>query len=221
MSQKNVHISCLCLAALAWSSSVNAAPPVPASAKPASASSTASKQALPGAAIADLQAAIAATDAWKSATQQQRTVYKAQLADAEAKRTELRTKLKPMLEKLQRDRTNPKITAAAIMEQEWRIRQIEIVGQREINNALEPVRLSQAYISEQFTPKATLAVKNAMAKSKIAAVFQPQSLVAFDNLYNLTPLITQELNVLLPTVQVSPPPGWTPQSQRQAVSSTK
>ncbi|WP_338466350.1 OmpH family outer membrane protein [Novosphingobium sp. ZN18A2] len=175
----------------------------------------ATAQAVKGIAVANPQAIVAASNAFKTAQQQRPVTYKAQIDQAKARRDQIQAQLKPLYEKLEADSKKPNADQAALQKQAVQIRQIEQSGQAEINKILEPLQLSQQYVLEQIGDKLDQATQQAMDKQKVTLVLDAQSVVKADQTYNLNQAILTELNALIPSAQLVPPAGWMPRAERE------
>ena len=90
-------------------------------------------------------------------------------------------------------------------------------GKAELQQILQPVAMSQAYVQEQIEDKLNDALKAAMNKRSVSMVLSPESVIAFNGAaYNLNQDILNELNTALPSAQLVPPAGWEPRQVRQA-----
>ncbi len=173
-------------------------------------------QAVKGIAVANPTAIVALSNAFKVAEQQRPVTYKPQIDQANARKAQIEAQLRPMATKLQADAQAPNAAAnqAALQQQYAQIQQIEQSGQNEINQLLQPVALSRAYVVEQIGDKLEQATKNAMAKQKIEILLDSGSVINAGETYNLNQAILNEVNVLLPGAQLVPPAGWLPRAQR-------
>ena len=170
-----------------------------------------------GLAIANLDAVIVNSSAFKTAEQQRAVTYKPQIDRAEARRNQLEAQLKPLAEKFEKDRTAASPNQQALAQQAATIQQIQQQGQQELQNLIAPVAMSRAYVTEQIQEKIDQAIKNAMAKKKISLLIGPDAVLAVNNnAYNLNQDILTELNTLLPSAQLVPPAGWEPREMREA-----
>ncbi|WP_288417230.1 OmpH family outer membrane protein [uncultured Novosphingobium sp.] len=171
---------------------------------------------VPGLAIANLDAVIANSNAFKAAETQRQTTYKAQIDQANARSTAINAQLKPLADKFNADRQGGKVGQAALEQQAASIQQIQENGQAEIQRITQPIALSRAYVQEQIQDKLDQAVKAAMAKKKISIVLNPDAILAVNNnAYNLSQDILAELNTALPSAQLVPPAGWLPREVRE------
>ena len=177
----------------------------------------AAAQAVKGIAVANPTAIVALSNAFKVAEAQRPVTYKAQIDQANARKTQIEAQLRPMATKLQADANaaNASANQASLQQQYTQIQQIEQSGQNEINTILQPVALSRAYVVEQIGDKLEQATKQAMAKAKIDILLDSQSVINAGEPYNLNQAILNELNAILPSAQLVPPAGWVPRAQRE------
>jgi Skp family chaperone for outer membrane proteins len=172
---------------------------------------------VPGLGVADLDSAIATSNAFRAAQQQRQAQYKPQVDQAEARRKAISAQLQPLVDKFNKDRAAPGANQAALQQQYQQIQQIQQAGEQELRQILQPVGYSEAYVQEQIGEKLDQAVKNAMAKKKISLLLSPQAVLALNNTaYNLNPDIVAELNTLIPSATIVPPAGWEPREVREA-----
>lgn len=169
----------------------------------------------PGVGVANLEAVVANSNAYKVAQTQRLTTYKAQFDAAEARRKAIAAQLQPMADKFNRDRAAPGANQDSLRQQAATIQQLQQSGQQELQGILQPVALSEAYVQEQINDKLVTAVQNAMAKRKISLLVNPTAIISANNAYNLNQSVLDELNVLLPSAQIVPPAGWEPREQRE------
>lgn len=169
-----------------------------------------------GLGIADLNAVVGNSDANRTAAQQRPTTYKAQIDAYNARATAVQNQLKPLVDKFQRDQQAPNANQASLQQQAAAIQQIQESAQRELNQIVQPVAYSEAYVTEQIEEKLDQAVKNAMTANKVTILLKPDAVLATENSYNLSAAILAELNKLLPSAQLVPPQGWEPRQIREA-----
>lgn len=170
-----------------------------------------------GLAVADLEGAVANSNAYKVAQQQRPVTYKAQIDQAEARRKAISAQLQPMVDKFTKDRQAAAPNQTALQQQAQAIQQIQQSGEQELQRIIQPVAYSEAYVQEQIEDKLDQAVKNAMGQKKVSLLLNPQVVLAMNNnAYNLTPDITTQLNTLIPSAQLVPPQGWEPRQIREA-----
>jgi len=186
-----------------------AAPAVVLAAAPASA------QMVKGLAVANPTAIVGLSNAYKVAEQQRPVTYKPQIDQANARKAAIENQLRPLVTKLQTDARAANPNQASIQQQYAQIQQIEQAGQNEINNILQPVALSRAYVVEQIGDKLEQATRQAMARQRVDILIDASAVINAPETYNLNQAILNELNAILPTAQLVPPAGWLPRAQRE------
>lgn len=171
---------------------------------------------VPGLGIANLDAVVANSNAYKVAEQQRETTYKAQYDQAKTRSDQLNAQLKPLIDKFNTDRQAAKPDQASLQQQAETIQELQQKGKAELQQILQPVGLSQAYVQEQIEDKLNDALKSAMKKKSISIVLSPDAVIAFNGgAYNLNQDILNELNTALPSAQLVPPAGWEPRQVRE------
>lgn len=170
-----------------------------------------------GIGVASFDAVIANSNAFKNAEQQRQTTYKAQYDQARSRSQQIQAQLKPLVDKFNADRQAASPNQASLQQQASQIQQIQGNGEREIQQILAPVSLSQAYVNEQIEDKLDAAVKAAMNKKKVSILLSPDAILAVNgSAYNLNQDILNELNAAIPSAQLVPPAGWEPRQIREA-----
>jgi Skp family chaperone for outer membrane proteins len=171
-----------------------------------------------GIAVANLQAAVSNTDAFRVAQQQRPVTYKPQFDQAQARGNALEAQIKPMIDRFNASRQGTMTPAlqTQLQTQARAIQDLQEKGKQEIQQILLPVALSEAFVNEQIEEKLDQAVQKAMEKSRVSLLLQPGAVLARANAYDLTDEIVAELNTLLPTAQLVPPQGWEPREIREA-----
>jgi len=177
--------------------------------------SPAAAQAVKGLAVANPNAIVALSNAYKVSEQQRPVTYKPQIDQANARKTQIEGQLRPLATKLEADARAANPNQVSLQTQYNQIQQIEQAGQQEINQILQPIALSRAYVIEQIGEKMGAATKAAMAKQKITILLDSEAVVDADQTYNLNQAILNELNAILPSAQLVPPAGWLPRQQRE------
>ncbi len=169
----------------------------------------------PGIAIANLDAIIANTNAFRTAATQRPVTYKAQIDAAEARRKAITAQLQPLVDKFNRDRAAPGGQPAVLQQQAQQIQQLQDSANQELQGLLAPAALSEAYVEEQIGDKLNAAIQVAMTKNRVTLLLSPQSVLAASNSYYLNQAILAELNTAIPSAQLVPPAGWEPRQQRE------
>lgn len=195
-------------AMLAFSTATLAQPAAPA-AVPA-----VPKKFIPGLATVNVQDVVSSAKAVVNANLERQTVYKTQLAMADARRKQINAQIEPLVAKFNRDRQAGNVAQADLQQQAQTIQNLQQAGVQELQTMLAPVTLAETYVQEQISDVINRAVSDAMAKQGISFVVPHASALAYDNSYNLNPAVTAELDRLLPVLKVVPPPGWQPRAAR-------
>lgn len=177
----------------------------------------AAAQSVSGVGVVSLPAVIRNSSAFSTAEQQRQVTYKPQIDQAEARRQQIAAQLTPLYAKLDTDRRAAGADQDALQGQARQIQQIEQVGQREIQQMMAPLALSQAYVQEQIEDQLSTAVQAAATKKKVSLILEQSSgaVVFAAAPYNITQDVLTELNKLLPAAQLVPPQGWLPREMRE------
>jgi len=189
-----------------------AAPQVAMAAKDTSTTGTP----ISGLAYADLEAAAANSAASKTAAEQRKVTYKAQIDQYNSRSQALQAQIKPLVDKFNADRAAANPNQASLQQQAASIQQMQKNAQQELNNIIKPVVYSEAYVGEQIDAKMEQAVRNAMAAKKVTMLLKPEATLLASASYDITDDVTAQLNALLPSAQIVPPAGWEPRQIREA-----
>ncbi|SCW67575.1 periplasmic chaperone for outer membrane proteins Skp [Sphingobium faniae] len=169
-----------------------------------------------GIAVADIQRAVATSNAYTTARTQIQTTYKAQIDSFTARKNAIDADLRAKSTAL-----DAAIKAAggkptpAIQTQYEAAQKAQQDGQAELQRLGEPIALANAYVEEQITAKLSDALKAAMTKSKVDLVLGPDATVSYQPGVDITQAVVTELNALVPSVSITPPAGWRPGGQQQ------
>ncbi len=166
-------------------------------------------------AVVNLQAVGVNSQAFTTAQTQRQTTYATQIQQASTRRDQLQAQLDPLVQAFNTARQQPNADQAALQQQAAQIQQIQQQGQDELNQILAPVALSQAYVDEQIQEQFEAAVRNAATAANVDIVLSPEVVLYADNALNLNQAVLDQLNTLLPTAQLVPPPGWLPRELRE------
>lgn len=166
--------------------------------------------------IVDLPYIMAQSNAYKTAEQQRPTTYKAQYDQAKTRSNQIEAQLKPMVDKLQADSKAANPNRQQLQQQAATIQQIDQNGQREINQIMAPVILSQNYVEEQIQDKLSTAIDNAAKARGVSIILNRDNVVVYRAAsYDMNQAVIDELNKVLPSAQLTPPPGWLPREMRE------
>lgn len=185
--------------------------------KPAAAPAAAPAQrgiAVAGIGVADLQSAVASTNAYRAATEKRKVDYKPIYDAAQTRLGQLEAQLKPLADQFNADRTAKK--PDSVLQAEYTaIQQAQAQGEADIKQILAPAQTSDEYVIEQVTDKLPQAVQNVMRSRGLTLLLNPDAVILSAPIYDVSAALVGELNVLVPTAQINPPPGWQPRRQRE------
>lgn len=168
-----------------------------------------------GIGVVNINAVVANSNAYRTAQQQRQTTYQAQIDQANQRRTAIQQQLQPMVTQLQTASQAANANQQQLQQQAAQIQQIEEAGQRELQQILAPVSLSQAYVEEQINDQLATAIQNAATAQNVTLVVTPDSVLYAAPSHNMNQQVLDQLNTLVPSVQVTPPQGWLPRQMRE------
>lgn len=166
-------------------------------------------------AIADFGAAVRSSNAFRAASQQVQTQYKAQIDAYNARSNPLQQELQRSADEIRTLQGNG--TAEATVNQRiqaFQTRQQAI--QTELAPLAAPFERPLAYAEEQITARLDQAVRAAMAAKRVNVLIRPEAVAFALPTSNITADITQQLNALVPTVSIAVPANWQPGGQGAA-----
>ena len=161
-------------------------------------------------AVADLDAAVGQSAAYQAAQGQIRTLYQKQIDAFNARQQALQAQLQPLQTEIENLQKNPATPRATLEAKVNTFRQIQSSGSQELQNLAAPFAKPTAYAQSQVGDKLNDAIKAAMTAKGIKIIVQPDSTIAVAPDANLTPEITNQLNLLVKTVSITPPANWQP-----------
>ena len=170
-----------------------------------------------GIAIANMDAVLYNSAAFKKAQIDREVQYKPQIEAAKAAEAKYNDQIKAVVEKFKKDRVAPGTNVATLQAAaQAQVQQIQQTAKAEVEQIMAPVSLSDAYVAEQIADKRVTAVVNAMNKTGVTLLLSNESVInVTTNAYNLIPAIITELDALLPSAQIVPPAGWLPREIRE------
>ncbi len=163
-------------------------------------------QAAGGVAVADLETAVARSNAYVLAENQIKTTYKANFDQVGAIKTAINPLLAALDTNKDRELSQSEVDAAQAAKRP-ELAQID-AKQREANNAALPIKKAQAYAQEQIGKNLEAALKTAMQRKNVSLVLNPQAAVYFQPSVDITNDVIAALNVSVPQVGIVPPAGW-------------
>jgi Skp family chaperone for outer membrane proteins len=162
-------------------------------------------------ATADLDAALALTNAYKTAMEQMRVTYKPQIDARDSRAKVLQAELQSMGVALQEASKKPGATEKTLEPQIRAYQQKEAAAQQEIAQLSQPIDLALAYVREQIAVNENTAVRNAMSKQGIDVLIKPEAVLYItSSTADLSRKIVDEYNALVSNVQIVPPQGYRP-----------
>lgn len=189
--------------------------PLTAQTRPAAAPTAAPRAAIvPGVGVADLQAVVFSSNAYRAGIQNRAVQYKPEIDAAQARARQIDAELGRLINQFNTDRAAKK-PEATLQAQVNQIQRVRGQGEEEIKRMMAPVDLSEAYIVEQITDKLPQAVQNVLTKRGMSLLLTPGAVYFANPAYDVSAAIVQELNILVPSVQVKPPQGWVPREVRE------
>lgn len=168
----------------------------------------ASAQAVQGLGVADLDDAVAKSNAAVLAANQIKITHKATIDAVEARTTVLNNEYRTMVQAYQTAQRAPTPNEAALKQQAAAIQKKQQDAQAELQTMARPYTLAEAYAMEQIRAKLEQAVRSAMTKKRVSVLLQPNALILPAPSADITNDIVTELNALVPNVSITPPAGW-------------
>lgn len=169
-----------------------------------------------GVAVIDVAGAVQASSPVADAAQRRQVAFRSQFDYVQTRKASLESQLKGMVDKYNKDVTSGKVSPADLHTELQGIETVRQGGQADIQRALEPVRLSDAYVHEQIYAKVPDAVRKVMNAKHVAVLVDAHAVVMAQPGSNLTPALVTELNSALPALQLTPPAGWQPKGSGSA-----
>ena len=167
-------------------------------------------------AVADPQGAIANTKAFTAAVAQIRTTYKAQLDQSQARRAAVQKEIEALALALDTDKNGQvsqqelEAAQAAKRPEIAAIQQKQAAVQQEVGRLEAPAARAQQYAAEQIALKYEAALQSVVAKRSVQLIVRPDAVIFAQPAADLTPVITTELDTLVPSVSITPPANWQP-----------
>jgi Skp family chaperone for outer membrane proteins len=167
-----------------------------------------------GIAVANVDQAVNTSAAYTLARSQMETTYKANIDQFKSRKSALEADIKA-----KRDALEAGIKAAggkptpALQAQYETLQKSTEAANAELQRLGEPIAKAQAYVEEQITAKLSDALKAAMNTAKVDLVLKPEAAVSYQPTVDITAIVKQQLDTLVPNVSIVPPAGWRPGGQ--------
>jgi Skp family chaperone for outer membrane proteins len=164
-------------------------------------------------AYTDVEQVLDLSQAAKTAFQQMPVTYKAFYDQLESRSRVLQAELNAAVIKFEADqKANPKNPTLAA--QAKAVQDKQRAAQEEVRKLSEPLERVRAYVIEQIDAKLDAAVTTAMTKKKVSLLLRREAIIKNTPGTDLTPDIVAELNILVPSVSITPPANWQPGQQQ-------
>ncbi len=161
-------------------------------------------------AVADVRAAAAQSNAFKTASQQIQTTYKAQIDQQETRGQTLQAELNVLVAKYNEEAKKTPQNQAALQAAAKAVQDKRQSAAAELIKIGEPVDLAIAYVEDQISVRMNEAIKAAMTTKKVDLLLQPDAVLARENNADITAAVVAELNRILPSVSTAVPAGYKP-----------
>jgi len=183
--------------------------------------SPATAQSKLGIAVVNVDQAVAESRAYATARTQMETTYKANITQFNSRKAAVEADLKA-----KQDALKAGLSAAggkptpALQAQYEALQKAGQDAQAELQRLGGPLALSQQYVEEQIGAKLNDALKAAMTAAKVDLVVKPEAAVSYQPAVDITPMVKQQLDTLVPSVSIVPPAGWRPGGQQGGAQAT-
>lgn len=180
----------------------------------------ASAQVVKGVGVIDPNVVINGSAAFKAAEAQRPQTYQQYYQQAKTRKDQIDAQIEPLIKKFDADRAAPNPNREDLTKQAAAINQIDQQGERELQQILAPVALSQEYVDEQINEALSKAIENAAKKKQITLILNRATgaVVYRDAAYNINQDVITELDAVLPVAQLVPPPNWLPREMREQLA---
>ncbi len=167
--------------------------------------------------VADLQDAVSKSNAMVLANNQIKITYKAQIDAYNARAAALEGELQGLVQTFQASQKAPTPNQQVLQTQYNAIQKKQADAKAELEKLGAPFNVAAAYAQSQIEGKMGTVLKSVMTKKRLAAVLRPEALWGDpDPSANVTNDVLSELNIQVPSVSTTPPPGWPNQQQGAA-----
>lgn len=174
-----------------------------------------------GIAVANVDQAVAESNAYTTARTQMETTYKAQIGQFNTRKAAIEGDLKTKRDALEAGlKANGGKPSPALQAQYEALQKSTQDAQAELQRIGGPIAIAQQYIEEQIGAKVSDALKAAMSAAKVDLVLKPEAAVSYQPSVDITAAVKQQLNTLVPSVSIVPPAGWRPGGQQAAPAGT-
>lgn len=169
-----------------------------------------------GVAVIDPDLALNNSRAWKAAATQLQTTFKPDLDRADARAKAIQAELQPLVTQFETARRAPTPNEAALRTQAENLQKRREAAQQEIGQMTINYQRARAYAIEQLQLQLRTAIDAAANRKNASIVLLPSDVAFLKPAADLTADVTTELDRIIPTVSITPPPNWQPGQQAAA-----
>jgi Skp family chaperone for outer membrane proteins len=163
-----------------------------------------------GIATANVRGAVVNTNAHRTAVEQMKVTYKPQIDARTAREQALQAELQVLAAAYEAEAKKPGATEKSVTPSGQAFQKRQSEAQAELAQLSQQIELALVYVEDQINLKIDSAVKTAMDKKKVDLLLNPEAVIARAGTVDITKAIVDELNVLVPSVQIVPPAGYQP-----------
>jgi Skp family chaperone for outer membrane proteins len=161
-------------------------------------------------AVVDLEAAIANSNAYKTAQTQIQTTYKAQIDATRTRQQAINSELQPLAREIQTLQGNTATPPATLQSKVQAFEARRQSAARELATLSASYSRPNAYAQSQVADKVEAALRAAMNAKRVTVVVNPQAAILALPAADITADVTTQLNSLVTQVSVTPPANWQP-----------
>lgn len=170
---------------------------------------------VPGIGVANVDVVVASSAAYQASVPARETHYAQTLQQAAALRTQLQAQLSGIETQVRTAQAAAVPNQTQIQQLANQYRQLEQQGMQQIQEITTPLRLAEAFVVEQIQDQLVAAVTAVRTRRRLSLIVMDGAVYYSDPAYDVNQDLVNELNRLVPVVQVAPPEGWLPRQLRQ------
>lgn len=163
-----------------------------------------------GVGVADVRLAAARSNAFRTASTQIETTYKAQIDQQQSRGQTLQAEVNVLIAKYNEEAKKTPQNQAALQAAAKAVQDKRQAAQTELGQIGAPVDLAIAYVEDQISVRMNEAIKAAMTAKKVDLLLNPDAVLARENNVDITDAVVTELNRILPSVSTAVPAGYQP-----------
>ncbi len=163
-----------------------------------------------GVAVADVRVAAARSNAFRTASQQIETTYKAQIDQQQSRGQTLQAEINVLIAKYNEEARKTPQNQAALQAAAKAVQDKRQAAQQELGQISAPIDLAISYVEDQISVRMNEAIKAAMTARKVDLLLNPDAVLARENNVDITEAVVAEINRILPSVSTAVPAGYQP-----------